>query len=82
MGSECAVNLLEHQGKHLLSWAGVRVPRGELVHTAAQAAQAAGEIDGRVVCKAQIAPGKRGKSGAVQLVDTPDEAQVFDIGWR
>jgi len=69
------VNLLEHQGKFLLQTLGLRVPRGELVQTPDAAAETAGQRGGRVVCKAQVPAGKRGKSGAVQLVDTPDEAR-------
>ena len=71
------MNLLEHQGKFLLARAGVRVPRGEVVSTPAGAAEAATRIGGRVVCKAQVPTGKRGKAGAVQLVDTPAEAAAF-----
>jgi succinyl-CoA synthetase beta subunit len=69
------VNLLEHQGKFWLKSAGLAVPRGELVTTAQAAADAAGALGGRVVCKAQVPAGKRGKAGAVQLVDTPDQAR-------
>jgi succinyl-CoA synthetase beta subunit len=70
------VNLLEHQGKHLLRSAGLPVPRGELVTTPDEAAVAAERLGGRVVCKAQVPAGKRGKAGAVQLVGTPDEART------
>jgi succinyl-CoA synthetase beta subunit len=69
------VNLLEHQGKFLLQGFGLTVPKGELVESPEAAADAAGRLGGRVVCKAQVPAGKRGKAGAVQLVDTPDEAR-------
>jgi succinyl-CoA synthetase beta subunit len=69
------VNLLEHQGKSWLNAAGLAVPRGGLVTTARAAADAAGTLGGRVVCKAQVAAGKRGKAGAVQVVDTPEQAR-------
>jgi succinyl-CoA synthetase beta subunit len=68
------VNLLEHQGKFLLQGFGLTVPQGELVESPEAAADAAGRLGGRVVCKAQVPAGKRGKAGAVQVVDTPDEA--------
>jgi succinyl-CoA synthetase beta subunit len=71
------VNLLEHQGKYLLARAGMRVPQGTLVFTPEEAADAARRIGGRIVCKAQIPAGKRGKAGAVQLVDGPEEALAF-----
>ena len=63
------MNLLEHQGKYLLAEAGLRVPRGETVATAAEAGEVAARLGGRVVCKAQVASGKRGKAGAVRVVD-------------
>jgi succinyl-CoA synthetase beta subunit len=73
------VNLLEHQGKFLLQGFGLTVPQGELVESPEAAADAAGRLGGRpggrVVCKAQVPAGKRGKAGAVQLVETPDEAR-------
>ena len=69
------MNLLEHQGKNLLSAAGLRVPRGELVTDPAAAAAAAERLGGRAVCKAQVAAGKRGKAGGVRLVSSPDEAR-------
>ena len=71
------MNLLEHQGKYLLAEAGLRVPRGETVATAAEAGEVAARLGGRVVCKAQVASGKRGKAGAVRVVDGADEASAF-----
>jgi succinyl-CoA synthetase beta subunit len=72
-----SVNLLEHQGKHLLRAAGIAVPRGEVVTTPAAAAEVAGKLGGRVVCKAQVPTGKRGKSGAVKLVESEEAAGDF-----
>lgn len=71
------MNLLEHQGKHLLRAAGLAVPQGEVATTPAASADAARKLGGRVVCKAQVPTGKRGKSGAVKLVDSPEEAEEF-----
>jgi succinyl-CoA synthetase beta subunit len=69
------VDLLEHQGKFLLASAGLRVPDGQTVRTAEDAAAVAERLGGRAVCKAQVPAGKRGKAGAVQVVSTPDEAR-------
>lgn len=69
------MNLLEHQGKYLLDSVGLPVPRGELVTTPDAAADTARRLGGHVVCKAQVPTGKRGKSGAVQVVHTPDDAR-------
>lgn len=68
------VDLLEHQGKHLLEGQGIRVPRGQVVTDADSAFEAAVSLGGRVVCKAQVPAGKRGKAGAVRLVDSPEDA--------
>lgn len=69
------VDLLEHQGKYLLRQAGIAVPRGILAGSADEAAHAAAQLGGRVVCKAQVPAGKRGKAGAVQLVTGAAEAR-------
>ncbi|MGJ9411387.1 succinate--CoA ligase subunit beta [Aeromicrobium sp. CF4.19] len=71
------MDLLEHQGKHLLIDGGLRVPRGQVVTSPEAARDAASALGGRVVCKAQVATGKRGKAGAVRLVDGPEEAASF-----
>jgi succinyl-CoA synthetase beta subunit len=70
------MNLLEHQGKHLLAAAGLRVPRGEVVAAAADAAAVTERLGGRSVCKAQVPTGKRGKAGAVRLVDSAEQASA------
>jgi succinyl-CoA synthetase beta subunit len=69
------VDLLEHQGKYLLAAAGLTVPEGEIARTADHAAAVTWSLGGRAVCKAQVPAGKRGKAGAVQVVDSPDEAR-------
>lgn len=71
------MNLLEHQGKHLLRSGGLRIPQGEVVTTSDAAAEAARALGGRVVCKAQVPAGKRGKSGAVKVVASPEAAGEF-----
>lgn len=73
------MNLLEHQGKYLLATAGLTVPRGEVVATADDAARVAEELGGRVVCKAQVAAGKRGKAGAVRVVGSAEEARTAAV---
>ena len=64
----------EYQGKEILARYGVAVPRGILVTEASAARAAAQELGGRVVVKAQIHAGGRGKGGGVKLADSPDEA--------
>lgn len=67
------MNFEEHAGKAVLRGAGLPVPQGRVCHSPEEAAEAARAI-GPVVVKAQVPTGKRGKSGGVKLVDTPDAA--------
>ena len=64
----------EYQAKQILMRYGVPVPRGKVVDHPDQARAAAKELGGRVVVKAQIHAGGRGKGGGVKLAKTPDEA--------
>ncbi len=68
----------EYQARQLLSDAGIPVPPGACVQTAAAAEQKARELLGaacaRVVIKAQVHAGGRGKAGFVKLVSSPREA--------
>jgi succinyl-CoA synthetase beta subunit len=64
----------EYQGKEVLAKHGVAVPRGIVITDAEAARAAAEELGGKVVVKAQIHAGGRGKGGGVKLADNPDEA--------
>jgi succinyl-CoA synthetase beta subunit len=64
----------EYQGKEILRRYGVPTPRGIVVDTPDEARQAAKELGGRVVVKAQIHAGGRGKGGGVKLAKDADEA--------
>jgi succinyl-CoA synthetase beta subunit len=70
------MKLLEHQGKQLLTQAGIPVPPGKVVTTPDEARQAAVALAGRVALKSQVPSGKRGKAGGIQFADSPDEAQA------
>jgi succinyl-CoA synthetase beta subunit len=59
----------EYQAKAILREFGVSVPRGEVAETPAEARAIAGRLGGRVVVKAQIHAGGRGKVGGVKLAD-------------
>ena len=61
------MNLHEYQSKELLSRYGVKVPRGKMVESVADAAKAAEALGLPVVIKAQIHAGGRGKAGGVKL---------------
>jgi succinyl-CoA synthetase beta subunit len=64
----------EYQAKSILARFGVAVPRGEFTDSPAEAREIAKRLGGRVVVKAQIHAGGRGKGGGVKLARTPDEA--------
>jgi len=64
----------EYQAKEILARYGVAVPRGVLVTEPGAASAAAVELGGRVVVKAQVHAGGRGKAGGVKLANGPDEA--------
>jgi succinyl-CoA synthetase beta subunit len=68
------MKLHEYQAKALLAPYGVPVPKGEVVDTSADAAVVAERLGRRVVVKAQIHAGGRGKGGGVKLAQTPAEA--------
>ena len=67
----------EYQAKGILAKFGVRVPRGEVAETPAAARAIAEKIGPRVVVKAQIHAGGRGKGGGVKLAATPAEAEAL-----
>ncbi len=68
------MKLFEYMGKELFAQYGIKVPRGKMVATPAEAAQAAAEIGAPVVIKAQILAGKRGKGGGIRFASRPEEA--------
>jgi succinyl-CoA synthetase beta subunit len=68
------VDLFEHQAKKLFSDHGVPVPAGRTATTAEQARAIAAELGGRVVVKAQVKTGGRGKAGGVKVADGPERA--------
>jgi succinyl-CoA synthetase beta subunit len=65
---------MEYQAKELFAKHGVPVNVGTVVERPEDAAAAAEENGGRVVVKAQVKTGGRGKAGGVKLAENPDEA--------
>jgi len=65
----------EYQGKAVLARHGVKVPQGDAVFSAAEAAETARRLGGRVVVKAQIHAGGRGKGGGVKLAEDAADAE-------
>ncbi len=69
------MDLFEYQGKQLFREFGIPVSEGRLATTAEEARAAAEEIGGRVVVKAQVLTGGRGKAGGVKLAEDPADAE-------
>jgi len=65
----------EFQAKQILARYGVRIPRGEVAETPETARAVAERLGSRVVVKAQIHAGGRGKGGGVKLAASPEEAE-------
>ena len=64
----------EYQAKGVLRRYNVPVPRGEVAFSPDEARRVAGTLGGRVVVKAQIHAGGRGKGGGVKLADNSEQA--------
>ena len=73
------MKLYEFQAKELFARFGIPVPRGRMVTDPAAAAAAAREL-GRIVVKAQVHAGGRGKAGFIKLAGSPDEAEKLAAG--
>jgi succinyl-CoA synthetase beta subunit len=69
------MKLHEYQSKQIFADNGVPIPKGRVAVTAAAAKEIAEELGGRVVIKAQVLVGGRGKAGGIRLVRSPSEAE-------
>ena len=70
------MDLYEYQGKQLFARVGIPVSEGRLATTPEEAREAAEELGGPVVVKAQVLVGGRGKAGGIKLADTPEAAET------
>lgn len=70
------MDLFEYQARDLFEAHQVPVLAGIVVDTPEDAEQAAKEIGGVVVVKAQVKVGGRGKAGGVKVAKTPEEAKA------
>jgi len=76
------MNLHEYQGKSLFAAYNLPVSKGKVIFTAEDAIEACNEIGGKKwVVKAQVHAGGRGKSGGVELIESPQAAQDFAEKW-
>ncbi|MGB2986183.1 MAG: ADP-forming succinate--CoA ligase subunit beta [Phycisphaerae bacterium] len=75
----------EYQARELLAEAGVPVPDSYVAQTVDEAVSAFDQMGGKVVVKAQVFAGGRGKAGFVKLCDSADqvrEAATFMLSNR
>jgi succinyl-CoA synthetase beta subunit len=66
----------EYQAKALLRGFGVPVPKGDVADTPAVTRAVAERLGGKVVVKAQVHAGGRGKAGGIKVVASPAEAEA------
>jgi succinyl-CoA synthetase beta subunit len=69
------MKLHEYQSKALFADQGVPIPRGRVASTSAEAKSISQELGTRVIVKAQVLVGGRGKAGGVRLANTPEDAE-------
>jgi succinyl-CoA synthetase beta subunit len=69
------VDLFEYQARDLFEKHGVPVLAGAVATTADEAFAAATKIGGKVVVKAQVKVGGRGKAGGVKLAESAEDAR-------
>ena len=71
------MKLHEYQSKQIFSHYGIPIPKGRVAATANEARHIAEELGGRVVIKAQVLVGGRGKAGGIKVAKDPVEAEQF-----
>jgi succinyl-CoA synthetase beta subunit len=69
------MKLHEYRSKHIFAQHGIPIPRGRVAAIADEVRAIAEELGGRVVVKAQVLVGGRGKAGGIRLAKTADEAK-------
>jgi len=69
------MNLHEYQSKQIFLRYGIPIPRGKAADNANEVQKIAEELGGRVVVKAQVLVGGRGKAGGIRLAKSPAEAR-------
>jgi len=71
------MKLQEYQSKVLFTMYTIPIPNGRIAETANEVRKISTELGGKVVIKAQVLVGGRGKAGGVRIAKTNDEAEEF-----
>lgn len=69
------MKLHEYQAKNILNQFGVPIPKGRVANFSTEAKQIADELGGKVVIKAQVLVGGRGKAGGIKLAKDSNQAK-------
>ncbi|MEU1176906.1 ADP-forming succinate--CoA ligase subunit beta [Streptomyces sp. NPDC005820] len=70
------MDLYEHQARELFEEHGIPVPRAEVTDSPKEAREIARRLGGRVVVKAQVKTGGRGKAGGIEVAADPAAAEL------
>ncbi|MRS03057.1 ADP-forming succinate--CoA ligase subunit beta [bacterium] len=71
------MKLQEYQSKILFTMYNIPVPNGRVAESIGEVKQISEELGGRVVIKAQVLSGGRGKAGGVRIAKNLDEAEEY-----
>jgi succinyl-CoA synthetase beta subunit len=71
------LKLHEYQSKTIFAKYGIPIPKGAVAENAEQARQIAAQFGKKVVIKAQVLVGGRGKAGGIKLANNPNEAETL-----
>lgn len=63
------MKLHEYQGKELFAKAGIPVPKGQVISSVDELDKVKSSLEGKIVLKAQVHVGGRGKAGGIKVVD-------------
>lgn len=69
------MKIYEYQAKQFLARYGIKVQPGDVAETPDEAYRIAEQLGTKVVIKAQVHAGGRGKAGGIKLARTPEEAR-------
>lgn len=71
------MRLQEYQSKILFTAYNIPIPNGRIAESASEVRQISEELGGKVVIKAQVLSGGRGKAGGVRMAKTSEEAEEY-----
>jgi succinyl-CoA synthetase beta subunit len=73
------VKLYEHQAKSIFKKTGIPIPNGKIVTSLEMVSEAYPAVGPKIVIKAQVLAGGRGKAGGIKAVDTLDDAKKVSM---